>query len=235
MQRQYRNSTHAHTELRRTWKGSKKFWRQGKKSCDAEWKRDNSKIVHQRMRYWSKYCLKRFILRLVLKAWKEGLWQREKKRIPDLCSKEVEHMTTMLFSIEGGRAKSSIISRRVQRPRRIVDLVCKDAHRVHIESLIWGWSSDAIANSWTFVYFVPCLVSLFFKDILLSVFVPFIFEPCQIHDVSVFCVVLSQQTRRDPASCWMFLFLSQFVLVCFIMYCSVYSIRLETVVSLGLG
>ena len=41
----------------------------------------------------------------------------------------------MLFSVEGGHAKSSIISRRVQRLRRIVDLVCKDAHRVHIESL----------------------------------------------------------------------------------------------------
>ena len=35
------------------------------------------------------------------------------KRIPDLDSREAKGMTTMLFSFEGGDAKSSVIRRKI--------------------------------------------------------------------------------------------------------------------------
>ena len=35
--------------------------------------------------------------------------ESERKRIPDLGSREAKGMTTMLFSVEGGDAKSSIV------------------------------------------------------------------------------------------------------------------------------
>ena len=46
----------------------------------------------------------------------------ERKRIPDLHSREAKGTTTMLFSFEDGDAKGSIIQRRAQRPRRDVDV-----------------------------------------------------------------------------------------------------------------
>ena len=46
----------------------------------------------------------------------------ERKRIPDLHSREAKGTTTMLFSFEEGNAKASVIQRRAQRPRRDVDL-----------------------------------------------------------------------------------------------------------------
>ena len=48
--------------------------------------------------------------------------ESERKRIPDLDSREAKGTTTMLFSFEEGDAKSSIIRRRAQRPRRDTDL-----------------------------------------------------------------------------------------------------------------
>ena len=48
--------------------------------------------------------------------------ESERKRIPDLDSREGKGTTTMLFSFEEGNAKGSIIRRRAQRPRRDVDL-----------------------------------------------------------------------------------------------------------------
>ena len=48
--------------------------------------------------------------------------ESERKIFPDLCSREAEDVTTMLFSFEGGDAKSSIIRRGTQRPRRDKDL-----------------------------------------------------------------------------------------------------------------
>ena len=48
--------------------------------------------------------------------------ESERKRIPDLGSSEEKGTTTMLFSFEGGDAKSSIFQRRAQKPRRDVDL-----------------------------------------------------------------------------------------------------------------
>ena len=48
--------------------------------------------------------------------------ESERERIPDLGSREAKGTTTMLFSFEGGDAKSSIFRRRVQRPRRDVYL-----------------------------------------------------------------------------------------------------------------
>ena len=48
--------------------------------------------------------------------------ESKRKRIPDLGSREGKGMTTMLFSFEGGDAKSSTVRIRAQRPRRDVDL-----------------------------------------------------------------------------------------------------------------
>ena len=48
--------------------------------------------------------------------------ERERKRIPDLDSREAKGTTTMLFSFEEGDSKDSIIRRRAQRPRRDIDL-----------------------------------------------------------------------------------------------------------------
>ena len=35
--------------------------------------------------------------------------ESERKRIPDLCSREAKGTTTMLFSFEGGNAKSKVL------------------------------------------------------------------------------------------------------------------------------
>ena len=48
--------------------------------------------------------------------------ESEWKRIPDLCGREAKGTTTMLFSFEGEDAKGSISRKRIQRPRRDVDL-----------------------------------------------------------------------------------------------------------------
>ena len=48
--------------------------------------------------------------------------ESERKRIPDLGSREAKGTTTMLFSFEEGDVKGSVIGRRAQRPRRDVDL-----------------------------------------------------------------------------------------------------------------
>ena len=48
--------------------------------------------------------------------------ESERKRIPDLCSREAKGTISMLFSLEDGDAKSSIVRRRAQRPRRDIDL-----------------------------------------------------------------------------------------------------------------
>ena len=48
--------------------------------------------------------------------------ERERKRIPDLDSREAKGTTTMLFSFEEGDAKDSIVQRRAQRPRWDIDL-----------------------------------------------------------------------------------------------------------------
>ena len=50
------------------------------------------------------------------------MMESERKRIPDLDSREAKGTTTMLFSFEEGDAKCSIIQRRLQKPRRDVDL-----------------------------------------------------------------------------------------------------------------
>ena len=50
------------------------------------------------------------------------MMESERKRIPDLDSREAKGTATMMFSFEEGDAKGSIIRRRAQRPRRDVDL-----------------------------------------------------------------------------------------------------------------
>ena len=47
--------------------------------------------------------------------------ESERERIPGLYSRETEGLATLLFSFEGGDAKSCIIGR-TQRPRRGTDL-----------------------------------------------------------------------------------------------------------------
>ena len=47
-----------------------------------------------------------------------AVMESERKIYPDLCSREAEGVTTMLFSFEGGDAKSSLVRRGTQRPRR---------------------------------------------------------------------------------------------------------------------
>ena len=74
--------------------------------------------MQQKSYYWSKYCFKASF------EGREGraVSESERKRIPDLESREAKDTTTMLFSFEEGNAKGSIIRRRAQRPRRDVDL-----------------------------------------------------------------------------------------------------------------
>ena len=48
--------------------------------------------------------------------------ESERKRIPDLDSREEKGTTTMLFSFEEVDAKGSITRRRAQRPRRDVNM-----------------------------------------------------------------------------------------------------------------
>ena len=48
--------------------------------------------------------------------------ESERKRIPDLDSREAKGTATMMFSFEEGDAKGFIIRRRVQRPRRDIEL-----------------------------------------------------------------------------------------------------------------
>ena len=44
--------------------------------------------MRQRINYWSKYCLKSYVSRLVLKAGEEKLWQRTKGRGLQICAAE---------------------------------------------------------------------------------------------------------------------------------------------------
>ena len=72
--------------------------------------------------------------------------ESERKRIPDLDSREAKGMTTMLFSFEEGDAKDSIIRRRAQRPRRDIDLG-------RSSQVLWGGASDdSIAEASYFVF-----------------------------------------------------------------------------------
>ena len=71
----------------------------------------------------------------------------ERKRIPDLDSRDAKSTTTMLFSFEEGDAKDSIIQRRAQRPRRDInldkrtsdDLIAATSYFVF--SVVWGASA----------------------------------------------------------------------------------------------
>ena len=74
--------------------------------------RENSRFVQQRTYYWSKYCLKRSVLRLDLKAGREGLcqtakgrefhtWAAEKQKAqPPCCFLSKVSMQTILSSEE---------------------------------------------------------------------------------------------------------------------------------------
>ena len=51
-------------------------------------RRENPRFVQQRIYSWSKYCLKRSVLRLDLKAGREGLWRTAKGREFQTCAAE---------------------------------------------------------------------------------------------------------------------------------------------------
>ena len=72
--------------------------------------------------------------------------ESERKRIPDLDSREAKSTTSMLFSFEEGDAKGSIIRRRAQRPRRDVDL------NKFSQVLRGSASDDLIAEASCFVF-----------------------------------------------------------------------------------
>ena len=72
--------------------------------------------------------------------------ESERKRIPDLDSREAKGTTTMLFSFEEEDAKDSIIRRRAQGPRRDIDLGSSS-------QVLWGGASDdSIAEASYFVF-----------------------------------------------------------------------------------
>ena len=77
---------------------------------------------------------------------RRAVTESERKRIPDLDSREAKGTTTMLFSFEEGDAKDSIIRRRAQGPRRNVDL------DKFSQVLRGGASGDLIAEASYFVF-----------------------------------------------------------------------------------
>ena len=70
----------------------------------------------------------------------------ERKRIVDSCSREAKGTTTILFSFQGGDAESSVIRRRMQRPRMDIDM---DAIS---QALRGSASDDLIAETSYFVF-----------------------------------------------------------------------------------
>ena len=72
--------------------------------------------------------------------------ESETERIPGLYSRKTEGTSTMLFSFEGGDAKSSIIGRRVQIPEKYIEL---DKVRQVLRCSI---SDDLIAETGRFVF-----------------------------------------------------------------------------------
>ena len=72
--------------------------------------------------------------------------ESERKRIPDVDSREAKGTTTMLFSFEEGNAKGSIIRRRAQRPRRDVDL------DMFSQVLMGSANDDLVAEASYFVF-----------------------------------------------------------------------------------
>ena len=77
----------------------------------------------------------------------------ERKRIVDSCSREAKGTTTILFSFQGGDAESSVIRRRMQRPRMDIDM---DAIS---QALRGSASDDLIAETSYFVF-----TSLFYGE-----------------------------------------------------------------------
>ena len=76
----------------------------------------------------------------------DGEQRREGERISGLYSRKTEGPTTMLFSLEGGDAKGSIIGRRAQRPRKNIDLD-------KVSQVLRGSTSDnLIAETGCFVF-----------------------------------------------------------------------------------
>ena len=93
--------------------------------------------------------------------------ESERKRFPDLGSREAKGTTTMLFSFEEGDAKGSTIQRRAQKPRRDIDLY-------KFSQVLRGSANDDLKSR----------DKLFFYLILL-----FYWEPVQLHEkrFGVFC------------------------------------------------
>ena len=80
--------------------------------------------------------------------------ESERMRIPDLDSRKAKGTTTMLFSVEEGDARGSIIRRRAQRPRRDVDL------DKFSQVLTGSTSDDLIAEASYFVHKITIMLYL---------------------------------------------------------------------------
>ena len=106
--------------------------------------------MQQKSHYWS-LLVKMLFEEVSFKASfedREGraVTERERKRIPDLGSRETKGTTTMLFSFQEGDAKDSVVRRRAQRPRRDIDLgKCSQVLR-------GSASDDLIAEASYFVF-----------------------------------------------------------------------------------
>ena len=85
----------------------------------------------------------------------------ERKRIVDSCSREAKGTTTILFSFQGGDAESSVIRRRMQRPRMDIDmdaisqalrgsasddLIAETSYFV-LNSMLWGEPVQLLENT----------------------------------------------------------------------------------------
>ena len=79
--------------------------------------------MQQKSYYWSKYCFEEVSFKASVEGTEgRAVTESERKRIPDLDSREAKGTTTMVISFEERDAKYSVVRRRAQRPRRDKDL-----------------------------------------------------------------------------------------------------------------
>ena len=68
-----------------------------------EQERESSRFVQQKSHHWSKYCLKRSVLKASFEGGEgRAVTESERKRIPAVDSREAKGTTTMVFSLKKG-------------------------------------------------------------------------------------------------------------------------------------
>ena len=79
-------------------------------------------------------------------GYRRAMTESKRERIPGLYSRRTEGTSTILFSFAGGDGKGSIIGRRMQRPRRNIELD-------KVSQVLRGSTSDnLIAETGCFVF-----------------------------------------------------------------------------------